>query len=219
GGNQPSAGLMDLITQPIGLLLGVILGAIGGFLAFFIILIAILWSLFKLWFALLEAYIMILVGIIFAPFWIVTGLLPGGQSMGFGAWLREMLGNLVAFPVTIAMFIIGRILIDAFGSGYTAGQFNPPLLGNPAATDTFGPIIALGIIFTTPHIVKITKAAFKAPKIDLGPIGQAVGVGTGTVSGGAKQTAASLFVAVKGAYPKSTEEGGTAVLRRFLGKF
>lgn len=183
GGNQPSAGLMDLITQPIGLFLGVILGAIGGFLAFFIILIALLWSLFKLWFALLEAYIMILIGVIFAPFWIVTGLIPGGgQSAGFGAWLREMLGNLAAFPVTIAMFIIGRILIDAFGSGYSAGQFNPPLLGNPAATDTFGPIIALGIIFTTPHIVKITKAAFKAPKIDLGPIGQAVGVGTGAAS-------------------------------------
>lgn len=78
------------------------------------------------------------------------------------------------------MFLIGRILIDAFGTTYDPGQFNPPLLGNPAATNTFGPIIALGIIFVTPHIVKITKAAFKAPKIDLGPIGQAVGVGTAT---------------------------------------
>ncbi len=220
GGNLPTDfSLLDIITRGVGVFLGVILGAIGGFLAFFIILIAILWSLFKLWFALLEAYIMILVGVIFAPFWIVTGLIPGGQSMGFGAWLREMLGNLAAFPTAIAMFIIGRILIDAFGSGYSTGQFNPPLLGNPAATDTFGPIIALGIIFTTPHIVKITKAAFKSPKIDLGPIGQAVGVGSGTVTGSAKQTGASLFVAAKGAYPKADEKGGTAMLRRFVGKF
>lgn len=173
------ASIVGVITGGFGVFLGVLLGAIGGFVAFFIILIAILWSLFKLWFALLEAYIMILVGVIFAPFWIVTGLIPGGQSLGFGSWLREMLGNLAAFPAAIAMFIIGRILIDAFGSGYSAGQFNPPLLGNPAATDTFGPIIALGIIFTTPHIVKVTKAAFKSPKLDLAPIGQAVGIGVG----------------------------------------
>lgn len=175
--------IIDLITNPVGTLLGAvmgwILGFIGGILAFFIILIALLWSMFKLWFALLEAYIMILIDVIFAPFWIITGLLPGGQSMGFGAWLRDMLGNLAAFPTTILMFLIGKLLIDAFGSGYSAGQFNPPLIGNPAAsgTNTFGALIALGIIFTTPHIVKITKAAFKAPKIDLGPIGQAVGVG------------------------------------------
>ncbi len=175
----------------LGAVVGGLLGIIGGFLAFFIILIAVLWSMFKLWFALLEAYIMILVNIIFAPFWLVTGLIPGGQSLGFGAWLREMLGNLAAFPTTIAMFLIGKLLIDAFGSGYTVGQFNPPLIGNPAASgvNTFGALIALGIIFSTPHIVKITKAAFKSPKIDLGPIGQAVGVGVGApgrlVSGGA----------------------------------
>jgi len=213
GGLPTDASFFDLITRGVGVLLGVILGAIGGFLAFFIILIALLWSLFKLWFALLEAYIMILIGVIFAPFWIVTGLIPGGgQSAGFGAWFREMLGNLAAFPVTIAMFIIGRILIDAFGSGYSAGQFNPPLLGNPAATDTFGPLIALGIIFTTPHIVKITKAAFKSPKIDLGPIGQAVGVGTAVPTAGIR-SAASFYTKT----PKMGEKGGfKAVARGFL---
>lgn len=180
--------LVDLITNPIGSLLGAVigglLGIIGGILAFFIILIAVLWSLFKLWFALLEAYIMILVGVIFAPFWIVTGLIPGGQSMGFGSWLREMLGNLAAFPAAIAMFLIGRILIDAFGTSYDPNNFVPPLLGNPQGTGVspFAALIALGIIFTTPHIVKITKAAFKSPKIDLGPVGQAVGVGTGVGS-------------------------------------
>ncbi|MCL5019811.1 MAG: hypothetical protein M1426_05005 [Patescibacteria group bacterium] len=185
--------IVDLITNPVGTLLGAVmgwlLGFIGGILAFFIILIAILWSMFKLWFALLEAYIMILVGVIFAPFWIVTGLIPGGQSVGFGAWMREMLGNLAAFPTAIAMFLIGRILIDAFGTSYSPGQFVPPLLGNPQgnANSPFAALIALGLIFVTPHIVKTTKAAFKSPKIDLGPIGQAVGVGAmspGRVIGG-----------------------------------
>lgn len=192
----PSLNPIDWITGAAGAILGTIVGGlfaiIGGILAFLIIIIAVLWSMFKLWFALLEAYIMILVNIIFAPFWIVTGLIPGGQSMGFGAWLREMLGNLAAFPTAIAMFLIGRILIDAFGTTYNPTQFTPPLLGNPTAggTNVIGSLIAIGIIFTTPHMVKITKAAFKSPKIDLGPIGQAVGTGP-RILGGAYGTVMS----------------------------
>jgi len=192
--SAPSLNPIDWITGAMGNLLGMLIGGllaiIGGILAFLIIIIALLWSMIKLWFALLEAYIMILVGVIFAPFWIVTGLLPGGQSMGFGAWLREMLGNLAAFPAAIVMFLIGRLLIDAFGGKYDPTQFTPPLIGNPnsGGTNVLGSLIAVGIIFTTPHIVKITKAAFKSPKIDLGPIGQAVGVGAAApgrlVSGG-----------------------------------
>ncbi len=217
--------LVDLVTNPLGALLGAVIGGllsiIGGILAFFIILIAILWSLFKLWFALLEAYIMILVNIIFAPFWIVTGLIPGGQSMGFGAWLREMLGNLAAFPTAIAMFLIGRILIDAFGTSYSPGQFVPPLLGNPQGTSTspFAALIALGLIFVTPHIVKITKAAFKSPKIDLGPIGQAVGVGAGVPSRTVSTTAGLVTAAtfnISGEKERSGR-GGRLLQRLFRG--
>ncbi|MCL5970199.1 MAG: hypothetical protein M1450_01720 [Patescibacteria group bacterium] len=151
---------------------------------FLIILIAIIWSLFRLWFALIEAYIMILVGVIFAPFWIVAGLAPGGgQSAGFGAWLREMLGNLAAFPTTIGMFLLSGLFVSNFSTPTYSGQFMPPLIGNPGAPNLVSAIIGLGIIFSTPHVVKITKAAFKAPKIDLGPIGQAIGVGTGAPGG------------------------------------
>ncbi len=215
--------LVDLVTNPIGSLLGAVIGGllsiIGGILAFFIILIAILWSLFKLWFALLEAYIMILVGVIFAPFWIVTGLIPGGQSLGFGSWLREMLGNLAAFPAAIAMFLIGRILIDAFGTSYSPNNFVPPLLGNPQGTGTspFAALIALGLIFVTPHIVKTTKAAFKSPKIDLGPIGQAVGVGAGVPSRTASTTAGLVTAATFNISGEKTAVGrGGRIMQRLF---
>ena len=199
-GGQPtsSSSILDLLSNPIGGILAVLIGGIAGILAFFIISIAILWSMFKLWFSLLNAYIFILVDIVFAPFWIVSGLLPGGQSMGISAWLRDMLGNLAAFPTTIAMFLLGRILIDSFGTNSNAQGFLPPLIGTPIAgssgVNVFGSFIALGIIFTTPHIVNITKAAFKAPKIDLGPIEQAVGVGAqspGRLIGGAASSLTS----------------------------
>ena len=191
--------IIDLITNPIGTALGAIIGGlltiVGGIAAFFIIMIALLWAMFKLWFSLLNAYIFILVDVVFAPFWIVSGLLPGGQSMGFNAWLRDMLGNLSAFPTTIAMFLLGKILIDSFGNNGSAQGFLPPLIGNPAAsgTNVFGSLIALGIIFTTPHVVKITKAAFKAPKIDLGPIEESVGAGQAVVGGFVGGASKSVF--------------------------
>ena len=196
---QSGGSFLDFLTNPIGSVVGavfsILLQIIGGVAAFLIILIAILWAMFKLWFALLNAYIFILVDIIFAPFWIVTGLLPGGQSMGFGGWLRDMLGNLSAFPATVAMFLIGKVLIDNFGTNGSAQAFLPPLIGNPASqgVNVFGSLIALGIIFTTPHVVSITKAAFKAPKIDLGPIEESIGAGQAVVGGAIGGATGSLF--------------------------
>ena len=215
GGSGSS--VVDLITNPIGTILGAIMHwlivFIGGIVAFLIIVIALLYSMFKLWFALLEAYIMVLVDVIFAPFWIISGLLPGGQTMGFGAWLKDMLGNLSAFPTTIMMFLLGKILIDAFGTNYVAGQFNPPLIGTPGSgdTNTFGALIAIAIIFTTPHVVKITKAVFKAPKIDLGPIGQAVGAGSavpGRLASGGMNIAFGTHYETKDGVSQMVQKGG-----------
>lgn len=191
-----SSSIIDIISNPIGALLGALIGGIAGILAFFIISIALLWAMFKLWFALLQAYVFFLVDIIFAPFWIVAGLIPGsGQSAGFSAWIRDMLGNLAAFPVAIGMFLLGKALIDAFGTNSDATGFLPPLVGTPTSSgiNVFGSLIAMGIIFTTPHVVSMVKAAVKAPKINLGPIGESVGAGQAVVGGFAGGVTGSLF--------------------------
>jgi len=189
------AGAFDSIPL-VGSIIGFLVGgavtalaatAIAGFIAkviaLLIIAIAVLWSLFKLWFILLEAYIMILVHTVLAPFWIVTGLLPGMQSAGFGAWLREILANLAVFPITIVILLLGRIFIDSFGTSSSVGQFVPPLMGSIGSTNAIGALIGIGIIFLLPNAATMTKAMFKAPKIDLGSIGKAVGVGTGAPGG------------------------------------
>ncbi len=189
------AGAFDsipLVGSIIGFLVGgvttaVLATQIAGFIAkviaLLIIAIAVLWSLFRLWFVLLEAYIMILVHTVFAPFWIVTGLLPGLQSAGFGAWLREILANLAVFPTTIIILLLGRIFIDTFGTTPSSGQFVPPLMGSIGDTNAIGALIGIGIIFLLPNAAIITKAMFKAPKIDLGPIGKAVGTGPRVLTG------------------------------------
>ncbi len=158
---------------------------------FLIIFIAVFAALIRLWFTLITAYVMVLVDIIFAPLWIIGGLMPGGnssQNVGFSAWLRDMVANLSAFPVTIAMFMIGKILSNAVGATPTGGQFVPPLVGNPAVSGAIGSLITVGIILSTPSVVNMTKAAFKAPKIDLAPIGKYLGAGTNVLTAPITQT-------------------------------
>jgi len=59
-----SATIGGIVNNIIGILLGIIVGA----LAFMIIIVAVIWALFKIWLALIKAYIFTLADIIFAPF-------------------------------------------------------------------------------------------------------------------------------------------------------
>lgn len=150
---------------------GIILGTIVGLFVWLVVIVAVIIALFRLWIALIGAYIAILMDIVFAPFWIIAGLFPGaGPRVGFVAWLRDMAGNLVAFPAVIGLFLIGRVLADGFVT--SPGFFFPPLLGNadPASggVASLGPVLAFGIIMLSPNIVKMTKAAFRAPDTGLG---------------------------------------------------
>ena len=184
---DPGCSLFDLgcyvgtlISMTIGgivnQVLGIVIGAIVGIFVFLVVIIAVIWALFRLWFALIGAYISILIDIIFAPFWIIGGLLPGaGPGIGFGAWVRDLAANLMAFPVVIGLFLIGKVIADGFTS---AGDtfFTPPLIGDPTGNG-LGALIAFGIIMISPNVVKMTKAAFKSSTMDTRSIEQGIGVG------------------------------------------
>ncbi|MDP3987904.1 MAG: hypothetical protein Q8P80_02030 [Candidatus Levybacteria bacterium] len=162
-----------------GIIVGRILGGIVGILALLIIAIAILFSMFRLWFSLIMAYVFILMDIALAPIWIIAGLVPG-SSIGFSAWLRDMLANLLVFPTVIAFFLFARVMMESFNSPGSGSLFVPPLIGNPNnadGTSPIGSIIALASILITPTLLDGLKAALKAPKIDLSYVGKAIGVG------------------------------------------
>lgn len=168
---------------------GSILGLLGGVIAYVIITAALLWALFRIWFTLLMAYIMILIDVVFAPFWILAGLVPGSK-LSFSTWIRDMLGNLAAFPAVFIMFLLGKTFMNVFATpaAMSNGQFVPPLIGNPGDVKSFGALIGIGIILSTPGAVKMMKAAFSAPQIDLSALGQSVSAGAGApgrlISGG-----------------------------------
>ncbi|MCL5970872.1 MAG: hypothetical protein M1450_05235 [Patescibacteria group bacterium] len=158
-------------------------------IAYFIVLIALLWAMFRLWFQLLLAYFGILVDIVTAPFWIMAGSMPGGFG-GVSLWFRDLFSNLLAFPTTIVILLLGRSFIDAFGSAHDKGQtiFVPPMVGNFNGA-LFGQLIGLGTILIAPKALDYMRNALKAPKFDFSPITNALGVGTGAPGGMIGRTA------------------------------
>lgn len=153
-----------------------ILGFIGSIFAFLIIGIALLYALFRLWFQLIRAYVMILIVAVFSPFWILGGLLPGSR-LSFTSLMRELGANLVTFPATIVMFLLGKTFIDIFGNTPSSEVFVPPLIGSPATPKAIGAIVGLGIILLTPDVNKLMRKALQAPEFDFSAIAGAVGVG------------------------------------------
>ncbi len=171
--------ITNMVLNPLEALMSGVVGflvswLIGG-IAFFIILILLLWNLFKLWLTLLKCYIGILVDIIFAPFWIIGGLIPGASSLGFTGWLKDLLGNLAVFPATVGVFLLAKVFIDL--SDKPIGDFFvPPLLGHlSGGSNTLGPLIALGFILAAPHVAEGVKKSFKEKfSIDLSGAGESI---------------------------------------------
>lgn len=184
GGIPVLSGLWDFMTGGFRNILGFFVGYLVGILAVLIISVAILWALFRLWFQLIMAYVLFLLDVLFAPFWILGGIFPG-SPIGFGSWLRSALSNLSPFPATIGMFLVAKIIIEKVKTTSPGEFFVPPLIGNPGdASEALAAFIALGFILLTPQVVTMMKDFLKSPQFKYTPaIGQALGVGPGVLGG------------------------------------
>ncbi len=175
-------------------------------------LLAIIYALLRVLITLIITYVSVILDVIFAPFWFLAGLVPGAE-IGTGGWFKDILANLAVFPVTILMFALGILFFNILDKPGGSNLFVPPLVGgNSASSSTFGGLLLFGFIFMTPQVLNLTKAALKAPKINLGPVLQPLGAAGGALGGG---------VGTIGAYvaktPKLGERGGlTAVARKTL---
>ncbi len=147
-----------------------------------IIGIAILISLLKLWFTLIRAYIIILVNIILAPFWIFMGVFPGSK-VNFESWLRQLAAYLLVFPATILLFIFAKLISVSFAQSNGSAYFAPPLIGSFAGIDSLSNLVAFGVILIGPILLDQIIAVMKAPTA--GAISKAViGGATGGFSTG-----------------------------------
>ncbi|MDP3724556.1 MAG: hypothetical protein Q8R11_02890 [bacterium] len=187
-GIGPSAPAQAIYTIATGIFGGApFLAGFGGsvlsIIAWLVIAIGLVFVMFRLFFTLLMAYIQIILGVVFAPFWIMLGGLPLNLgNLGFGGWLRHMIGNLAAFPTAAGMFILSSAFMNqaVFSAGGTnAGQgWVAPMIGAGYGQNEVAALIGLGFVFLTPAVVKMTKDAFKSPEFKYGGVISA-GVGAG----------------------------------------
>lgn len=187
-----------------------------GLILYLIIFFALFIALFRLWFTLLMSYIYILLDVVLAPFWIIGGIIPG-SSISFTGWLKDIAANLLAFPATIFMLLIGKVFMDSFGKTSSTG-FVPPLIGDPGSSSLIGSLISFGILLMTPNIVNMLKQALKAPKTDMSIIGQTIRAGGGVFTGGLKTTASATTAYLLGD-PFTKEKGGRGIIDTLRRKY
>lgn len=192
----PVAGLLAaFFTTGIGFIPGLILVLAGGLIGSFqnqgftvglvspllvlILLLALIITLIRIFFLLINAYVQIVIALLFGPLQIMIGAIPGGN--GFSSWLNNLIVNLVTFPVVITLIIIGTSITANIES---ATFWSPPLVPKLIDSSTFiRALLGFGIIMTIPNIVHGIKEALKIkPALPIGagsltaPLGAAGGV-------------------------------------------
>lgn len=176
-GNDFGSCVTDAVTTSVS--------SVAFAISFLIFAIALIVALARLWWILIKAYSLFLVYVIFGPFFIMMGLLPGSK-INFDNWIRHVAAYLFVFPLSMGILLLGRVLMDAYS---TTNGFVPPMIGlNQNSSLALGPLLGFAIIMLVPQALTMIQDALAAPDMKYLPgIGQMIGVGAkyyGTAAGG-----------------------------------
>lgn len=155
-----------------------IASVIIGFLAVpvilgLIIFLTVLMLFFRILALIFSGYIKLFVLIIVAPLFLMIEAVPGQST--FGMWIKNILECLVPYPVIIATFLVGSIIMGATSTGTL---FTPPFLVGLNA-EYLTPIVGVWILFMIPDFVMLVQKMINPKPLPLD-------AGIGTFFGGAK---------------------------------
>jgi len=185
---------------------GLILGLIIGLL--------LLIAFFRALWTLLKAFAMIVINLVFAPFQILIGVLPGSNAIE--TWFKNLLANIAVLPVMFTMFLLGLYLMlagvleaiekiakDYDGALTAIAKFDFPSLGSILKdsivygpfwilTALIFPFIGIFILLLIPKAADIIQSAITKKPFDYGTamgqaMGPAVAVGKPVISGGVEK--------------------------------
>lgn len=165
------------IGRAVGGLLGGVVGGVASVIVIFLLALFLIFVLIRLFFLLLISYISILLLTIFGPIMIILGILPAQMPVGPGAWFKQLLANILVFPLTAFLLIIGTILAQR-GNLPGQGIWTPPLMLG-ATGEAAQVLIGLGILFFIPNIINGMKAALQAATFERGVEGITQPMGRG----------------------------------------
>lgn len=187
------------------------LQGISNILVTLILAAAIIVNVFRVFFALLQAYFNIFLGVISGPIVLLLGALPGKNT--FTDWVKGLVENLMVFPVIIFMIFLAYYFSTGFiPDGQSAGFSAPQLSSNQGdGLRVYRSLLALAVILAMPEVLKITKGLMKGQlDVNVGDLGKNLVVGNqyaAPVVGGIGGFGAG---AVRGAYLSAKRNpGGT----------
>ncbi len=129
---------------------------------------------FRIFALLFSSYIKLLLLVIIGPFLLMFEAIPGKNI--FTSWIKNLIGNLIAFPITIAVFLLGFIIVNSTTpQGYN--NLNLPYL-NGFDNNSFKILVGIGLMIMIPDLVKVTKEALGIKDLPFN-------LGIGTFFGGA----------------------------------
>jgi len=141
-----------LTTKGIGISLGFLAVPI---LIWVVILLTIVYITFRIIFILINAYIKILLLIIFSPLIILLNAIPGEAPFNFNTWFKNILAEILTFPIVVAIFMTGAVITKTLASSENPLWGPPFLFGiNP---EIFVFFVGMGILFLTPDLVSLFK--------------------------------------------------------------
>ncbi len=113
---------------------------------------------FKIWFMLFYAYTEIIIGVIFAPIFIMLGALPGSKTMS--TWIKGLCINLLIFPATLVLIMVSAFISNANSGGGTSLNFWAPPFLNSVGDQTSLQMLIGGLIFyNVPYYIEQMKKA------------------------------------------------------------
>ncbi len=162
-----------------------------------ILAIVFLIALIRVFWMLLKAYVFVVLSLIFGPFQILVGILPGSNAIG--SWFRNLLANLAVLPITLTMILLSgylafagipevlRSLLGEFlkkgGSESLIADIGRFLGESAAAIPAIIIVlfISMGILLMTPKIADMIQAFLAGKPFAYGAaIGEAIpGLGIG----------------------------------------
>ena len=152
---------------PVGFLVGGAIGAAApSILVWLLVALALIFAFVRILVMLLNAYIQIIISLIFGPLQLMLGAIPNTNT--FGSWFKNLLANLMVFPLTSSLLLIGTILTHV-ASTNTNLWAAPGLFFN--AERGISGLIGLGIVLTIPSLVNGVKEALKAKPAISAPAG------------------------------------------------
>lgn len=157
---------------------GEALAYMSSLLGTVIVGVAILFATFRVFFELVKTYVSVIIQIVFSPIILMLGAIPGKNVVG--GWLKNLVGNLILWPVVLLCILVQRMLtapIRSLGSedlvnSTFGGGFMPPFLVGQGQASIIPVILGIGILLVIPEIMQQVK---KAIGVDEGVFGQLAG--------------------------------------------